>query len=483
LTSRTLRVRLLLWLLGPLGVVVLVNVGVSYWFAWRPARDAYDQALINAALVVTERLRVDDGRLQLDLPNAVERVLRFDEFDVIYVAVRDEQGRYIGGDRELAEFRPQRPVRAGVPRFFDGHLHDKPVRIAVLPTATAAGVATISIAETTVKRTHLQFEIVAASLIGALALLGATFAAVGFGVRRGLLPLERIRGALARRSARDLRPVDAHDVPGEVKPLVDAINDLLGRLGDAADAQRRFIADAAHQLRTPLAGLLTQVEAAARLRDPESLQHSMEQIGVTAARSARLAHQLLALARAEPGAVASAEFPEVDLADVLGREADRWVHAGLACGVDVGFDLQPARTRGDAFMLAELAGNLVDNAFHHAGPRTAVTVRSRVDRSAGGPGEALLEVEDDGPGIPGAERERVFERFYRRNPSVGSGSGLGLAIVREIAAAHRGSVTIGAGSDGRGTRVRVRLPLADGAPPSEGEVRTPPTRSLQAHPG
>ncbi len=456
---RSLRARLLLWLLGPLSALLLLNLLASYWFAWRPARDAYDQSLANAALAIRERLGFDEGRLALDLPNAVEQVLRTDEHDVIYVAVRDATGTYVGGDPQLAGYGADDLAHEG-PGFFDGSLHGKPVRVAVLAYPTPLGDAAIYVAETTVKRTRLRFEILTASTVTTLMLVVAGMAVAGFGVRRGLEPLERIRRAIVARSERDLGPVDAREVPLEVRPLVDGLNDLLGRLEQSAGAQRRFIANAAHQLRTPLAGLLAQVEAAEQSADAASLRHAMNQIRVTAGRTARLANQLLALARAEPGAARQGEFRRIDLATLLSREADHWVRAAFDRNLDVGFELAPAPVDGDGFLLTELARNLVDNAFQYAGGGRTVTVRCGVSAAADGSDAAFLEVEDDGPGIPEEMRPRVFERFFRPPGSEGPGSGLGLAIVHEIASAHGGTVSIGAGENGRGTRVSARFPAA-----------------------
>jgi two-component system sensor histidine kinase TctE len=474
MAAPSLRGRLLAWLLVPLAAVLLANLLALYFFAWRPSRDAYDQGLANAALAIRQQLRFDEGRLALDLPNVAEQVLRTDEFDVIYVAVRDATGEYVAGDPSLAELAREAVTVDGKPTFGDLELHGKPVRVAILGVSTPMGEARVHVAETTVKRTLQRVEILTAALASTLALAAATLAIGWFGIRRGLAPLERIREAIAERSERDLRPVDLADVPREVTPLVAEINELLLRLDQAAGSQRRFIANAAHQLRTPLAGVLAQVEASVH-DDPGSLRHAMGQIHLAAARTARLANQLLALARAEPGAVRPADFKPLDLARLLADEAEHWVTAGLERGIDVGFDLHPAPVSGDRLLLTELARNLVDNAFQYAGPGSTVTLRC----GPGSPGDAgtvYLAVEDDGPGIAPAERERVLERFYRTGTAGGQGSGLGLAIVNEIALAHSGSVAIENADGARGTRVLISLPAASGrlrAPPERVEARQP----------
>ena len=274
-----------------------------------------------------------------------------------------------------------------------------------------------------------------------------------FGITRGLAPLARLSDEILERSPRDLRAINEGGAPAEAKPLVSALNKLFDQVDESNRNQQRFLANAAHQLRTPLAGLQAHTELAMAQPVPDACRAELEYVHSATIRTARLANQLLALARAEPGGNRPAEFARIDLRQVVEECADEWVHRSLAKDVDLGFDIAAAGVRGDAFLLRELLVNLIGNAVEYTQSGGRVTVRTGM----GGTG-AFLEVEDDGPGIPVAERERVLERFYRLPGTSGTGSGLGLAIVREIALAHGARVEIVDGQGGRGCCVRLNFP-------------------------
>jgi two-component system sensor histidine kinase TctE len=272
-------------------------------------------------------------------------------------------------------------------------------------------------------------------------------------VKRGLEPIEDLSAEIRARSARDLRPIDPGHAPQEAQPLVGALNQLFGQVAESSANQQRFLANAAHQLRTPLAGLQAHTEIALSQDIPEPHRAQLEQVHRATIRTARLATQLLALARAEPGGRSSPGFSAVNLRAVVEDAADEWVHRALAKEIDLGFELADAMVQGDALLLREALANLIHNAVEYAPKGGRITVRT-AQRN----GQSCLEVEDDGPGIPPAEREKVLERFYRVTGTMGTGSGLGLAIVREIAAAHRAHIVIGAGEQGRGCRVELTFP-------------------------
>ncbi len=270
----------------------------------------------------------------------------------------------------------------------------------------------------------------------------------------------------------DLSPVEAQRAPPEIEPLVTSFNDLLARLEQNMALQKRFIADAAHQMKTPLAGLRTQAEFALRHPAPPDVQRSLEQIATSSEQAARLVTQLLALARAENRA-SGLTFEPVEIATLARRAVRDWVQAALAKRMDLGYegppdppDDRPLDVDGNPVMLREMLGNLIDNAIRYTPEGGRITVRVRAEPAAR---LVHLEVEDTGPGIPAAERERVVERFYRILGREGDGSGLGLAIVREIATQHGGTLTL----DDHvyqhaprlaGTLVRISLPLTDTAP-------------------
>jgi two-component system sensor histidine kinase TctE len=308
----------------------------------------------------------------------------------------------------------------------------------------------VLVAETMVKRTRAMRDIVFQSLFPELLIALATLVIVWFGVKRGLQPLARLSEEIKARSAGDLRPIDAAGAPEEARPLVGALNGLLGEMSSANRMQQRFLADAAHQLRTPLAGLQTHTELALAQPMPDECRAQLEQVHRATIRTARLANQLLALARAEPGARSASA--ELDLKNIAGGEADAWVRQAVSRDIDLGFELESARIDGDAFLLREALSNLVHNALEYSPRGGRVTVRTGRRN-----GHAFLEVEDDGPGIPPAERGRVPERFYRMPGTPGTGSGLGLAIVREIAAGHGANLAI-LDSPAGGCRVGITFP-------------------------
>jgi two-component system OmpR family sensor kinase len=275
---------------------------------------------------------------------------------------------------------------------------------------------------------------------------------VWFGVGSGLAPLKRIAGAVSRRSPASLEPLPAVDLPAEIQPLVGALNDLLGRLSQALAAQREFTADAAHELRTPLTAVKLQIQLLESARTREERDAALAQLKLGVERSVHLTEQLLTMARLEPEAVERA-FAPVRLDDLARSVAGERAALAHTKGIDLGVsDAAPVTVQGDADGLRVLLGNLLDNAIRYT-PHGG-----RVDISVAPAGNgAVLEVVDTGPGIPPAERERVFDRFYRRAGADGTGSGLGLAIVRRIAERHGAAIELGEGADGRGLRVRVRF--------------------------
>ena len=280
-----------------------------------------------------------------------------------------------------------------------------------------------------------------------------------FGIGRAFKPLNRLQQAIRRRSPSDLRPL-RQDVPKEVRHLVEAINQLMDRLKVNIETMQRFIADASHQLRTPLAALQTQTESALRDRDPDSLRRALLRLNASTRRTSRLANQLLAIAQVSPEPGARSPQEPLDLVGLAAEVTREWVPAALERKIDLGFEApkEPAMVLGQSVLLGEALKNLIDNALRHVPDGGHVTVRvvgaaSRVD----------LEVEDDGPGVPGDQRDRVLERFYRLPGDKSEGCGLGLAIVKEIADSHGARITLASGRDDRGLLVRISFPAHEAA--------------------
>jgi len=424
----------------------------QYFLALGPATDAYDQALMDVAIALGERIRAANGAVDFDLPGAAEQVLRTDKYDIIFYAVRRPDGSTLAGDAGLPPVPTSQEPEDGVIAY-DGEYRDEPIRLVAMLVPCGGQICVVQVAETINKRINLARDIVVSSLVPELVIALITLAIVWVGVKRGLAPLEDLSAEIRARSPRDLRPIDPAQAPEEARPLVSALNQLFDQVAASSSNQQRFLANAAHQLRTPLAGLQAHTEIALSQGVPEENRAQLEQVRRATIRTARLANQLLALARAEPGGFRPDAFADANLRTVVEDAADEWVHRALAKEIDLGFELSDARLLGDAVLLREALGNLVHNALEYSPPGGRVTIRTGTRNE-----RPYLEVEDDGPGIPPAEREQVLERFYRITGTAGTGSGLGLSIVREIASAHGAQLEIGSGEQGRGCKVGLTFP-------------------------
>ena len=441
---RSLRSTLLVWLLPPLLVVGIAAVTGAYLFMNRRLTAAYDLDLGDIARAIVPMIERVDGGFRLGLTDLADRVLRADSSDQIYYAVRDAQGKLVAGDSELP--LPPRPLD-GAPLFWNGERLGLPIRAVALDAANAGEPLVVVAAETTRKRERAARDALVSAAVPAVLLQVAAIIAVLLGVRQGLAPLEALRMQLQQRSHLDLRPVERGPVAEELQPLVGELNEMLARLDAAQHTQTRFIANAAHQLRTPIAGLLTQLELAQGA--PAGREGHLRQAHDAAQRLARLARQVLSLAAADPISNPGLTEEACDLASLVRDNAHAWVRQ--ANGVELSFELQAAPVRGNPVLLGELASNLVDNATRYGALNVHVATGCRDAR-------AFLEVSDDGPGIPMAERERIFERFHRLDNQSTEGSGLGLAIVREIAQRHGAEISVNDGEAGRGARIEVSFP-------------------------
>jgi two-component system, OmpR family, sensor histidine kinase TctE len=446
----SLRSQLLRRLLPAMLALLLAGAATAYWVAWRSATKAYDRALLDTTLAIADQLRLVEGKPQLPLTPQARAVLLTDKFDRIFYAVRGADGELLDGETGLT-LPPTRPPRGGdevVRDYYDDHLRGQPIRIAALSIMLTDTPVTVLAAETMVKRNALVREIIVGMLLPELLLTLVSISVVWFGVRSGLRPLSGLRQELAGRSHADLSPVQA-DVPEEIQQVVTEINALLRRLEHSLASQRHFVSDAAHQLRTPIAALQAQAEAALS----ESRSDGAGKLAGILTAAQRLSHlvdQLLALARAEPSTAQTQ--PEIALTDVVQQTAETWLPVAIRKGIDLGFELAPVHVRGNAMLLQELLSNLLDNALRCTPEGGTVTVSCGRDGHA-----AWLMVEDSGQGIAEAERELIFERFYQPAASRGSGNGLGLAIVREIARQHEGSVAASQSSKLGGACLKVTL--------------------------
>jgi two-component system sensor histidine kinase TctE len=448
----------LVWLVVALACLMLATISISEFLVDSAIDAPYDEKLMDYVSVLGNDVRAEGGELRLR-PGAVQ-LLRSDRRDRIYYAVRDNDGNVIAGEPQMAGVVGA--PRFGVATLQNGQIGEEPVRVAVLQLPDPRNgddTITIQVAETLNKRQALTeaLRTQAVALPQVLVLVVAILLIV-YGYTFILRPMQRLRALIDNRGSNDLSPLDPEAAPQDLRPLILSINGLMERLSASVAAQRRFIADAAHQLRTPLAGIKSQTERALVERDPGAVRVALTRLAKGTEHATELANRLLTLARA--GTPLTAPPSDVDLIGVVRDTIAQHLPDALARRHDLGFEgllATPCIVRGDALLLREMLSNLIDNALRYSPDGGAITVSIERDPRSG---RITLAVSDTGPGIPSDERERVFEPFYRGTDVVGPGTGLGLPIVRTIAQAHGAAVSLAPASDERGLRVAVRFPGA-----------------------
>ncbi len=447
----SLRYRLLRWLVIPLVAANLAGAAGVYWLAWIPAQTALDQSLSDAAWALVPHVQDGGASLELKLSQQAEQVLRVDHFDAVYFVIRDPLGRTIAGDADFPALR--QPDSINVYTAYDTRMRGEEVRAITLRTVIEDEPLLIGVAETGIKRQQIRLRILwsLAALELLLVLLIPTL--IWVALNRGFVPLSSIRDDLDRRKPDDLSPLPMQHAPQEIAPFIRAMNSLLARAQGSARAKQDFLANVAHQLRTPLAGFKAQLEwLQQRQRHDAEASSSINLMMASTDRMVRQANQLLALARSEPGDFERRRLERLSLDKLVAESVQQFVDDAAKKNIDIGFHLRPTEVAGDAFLLRDLIDNLVDNAIRYSQEGAAVTVSCRQDDAGG-----VLKVEDNGPGIPPLEKDKVFSRFYRLDKSQ-PGSGLGLAIVRDIAIDHGAVIDVQPGPNGTGTVFLVRFP-------------------------
>jgi two-component system sensor histidine kinase TctE len=447
----TRRLAMTLAFIGVFGTLGAYILGAKY------ANLAYDQALFDDVVTLAGQVGVDEkGHPQLVLPTAALKWLLADEGELVRYRVTDLRTHTtVASNGDLGKI-PADIQKSGQAAYRDVVSGGRELRVAyTFHVADPDDVPVlVEIGETIGKRERLKRTILAATVLFMLTMVLVAVALVWQGVSTALKPLKLLEDEAAQRSGADLMPLDPLHAPEEVRGLIVAINRLMARVSGVLESQSHFIANAAHQLRTPLAGLRLQAQLARKAATPAALDTSLEQVEASADRAAHLVDQILVLSRAE--AVDSpSEKTAIELSKVAHQVIERYLPRADQRSIDLGYEGSESSPRviGNEVLFGELLGNLVDNAVRYGRDHGRVTVEVGVDG-----GEAVIAVSDDGPGFADADRERVFERFYRPDSSRAGGAGLGLAIVREIAERYYGRLSLES-SPGRGSRFELRFPL------------------------
>jgi two-component system sensor histidine kinase TctE len=456
-TERSLFGEILDWMLAPLLFVWPLSIAFTHYFANNVANYPYDQALREHVTAIARQVKLVDGKPLLSLPASARAMLRADETDSVYFHVRAAGGKLLAGDKDLPVLpsSPDGSVVPGEVYMRDADFKGQDLRLAYTylaePQMARSQWVVIEVGETTEKRSQLANKIVASVILPQFIIIPLAVMLVWFGLSRGLRPLTRLRQTIEAREPDDLSPIGTRRVPEELEPLVEAFNEMLERMKRSVSVQQRFVADAAHQMRTPLTGLKTQAQFAIRETDPEALRHALRQIATGVDRAGRLINQLLTLARTEGGEAAQQKHEALDLAHLIRDVVTDWVPAAIEKSIDLGFESdKSAMIVGNAFLLRELAKNLLDNALRYTPRGGHVTCRVIASHVT-----VLLEIEDNGVGISEEQAELVFERFYRVDDASTEGSGLGLAIVQEIAMQHDSQASLRPNPQGKGAVARV----------------------------
>ena len=445
--SSSISRRLIFWLAVPLLLMALLGSLARYLTHVAPGMLESDRRLRAAANTLMAHLTVAGGHVTLD--ESPEAMRAMPPTDLVGYAVRDTAGHLLAGDERI----PPVTVGAEMSQLLAMTQVDKrSLRTLTTRFDTRAGVVIITVADLKPADTAARYGFMS-TLLWDFVQLDITLVLVWFGIQWGLKPIRRLREEIAERSPHDLRPIVDAAAPREVAPVVSTLNRLFAALREAGQSQQNFIANTAHQLRTPITGIQAQLEVLMAESAAQPVRERLEIMQTSIRQLAHTANQLLTLARADRSANLAGRNQAADLKAVASEVAGRYFDRALQANIDFGLDAESAQVSADPALLDDLFGNLIDNALKYTPAGGHITV-STGRRS----GHAYLQVEDTGCGIPEGDRQRVLQRFYRVRDAPGHGTGLGLAIVNEIVQLYDGQLSIEHGASGRGTRIAVRFP-------------------------
>ena len=436
-------------LIIPLILFVIFDGVLSYFVTLHYVDEAYDRWLLDSARSLIQEIKVRDGKLSIELPEAALEIFKWDEGDKKYFKITSSTNEMLAGDPSVPEPKILQ-IDSSKPTFFNDKMYGEAVRVvSMLITIDAPSTnAYIHVAETLNKRRAMMIDTLLADVIPQIILILLTSIYLLTGLTKGLKPLHLLANKISQRSSRDLSPIPEQLVFLEVRTLTNTINDLLEAHTQAIANQQRFIANAAHQLRTPLAGLKLQAERALREKDLSAMKPALQQIQNSADRMSHLTSQLLVLAKSELISGAYKLAP-VNLHQLAKHVCMEWVPKAISKGIQLDFESldEELHVQGDEVLLRELLVNLLDNAINYGHKNGHIIVKLTCNPTP------CLTVEDDGAGIPEVEINKIFERFYRIPGSAGDGCGLGLAIVKEIADLHNAQVQLRKSKFKSGTRI------------------------------
>ena len=441
----SLRYQLFGWLLVLLLPLIFISAVTSYWFANKYINQTYDKTLYRTALALADQVSLEELGLQVILPQVAKDLLEFDEDDDVYF-------RIVGPTGDLVTSHTDLPLPKAYPKddkflYYDSTLNAEKLRVVVYALPRISGFAPntnnnmvyVMVGETLKKRTLMANEIILSMLLPQLLITLLVSALLFYGIKHGLQPLDKLKSELSQRASNDLSPMNSAKLPTELQPLLTTFNDLLVRVNNTIAKQQRFVADAAHQLKTPLAGLKTQAELALREKDVSKVAHALSQINQASGNLTHVVNQLLSLTKAEPDGAVFLALKPLDLQAFVQELTGDWVAIALQKNIDLGFssELKTAFIQANAVLLRELINNLIDNAIRYTPTGGSITVGIKNESST-----FVLFVQDSGMGISAEDQAHIFERFYRVLGTEQEGSGLGLTIVQEIAERHGALVSV-----------------------------------------
>jgi two-component system sensor histidine kinase TctE len=452
----SLKRQLLLWLLLPQLVLFLVGGALAYRIALSYAEKAIDQSLTQSVRSLARQVKPIGSGLLIDFPRAAQDIIEQDPKDRVSYMVSSPPGSFLLGNGKLPGPAEGLQLPTHEALLYNAQVDGKPMRVALLEVdygdAGSPQRMRVQVAKSLAVQQRLTTELIADMLAPLLLLAGVLSVLVYGGISRGLHPLTRLQAQLGDRRDQalfDVSPIEMTQAPQEVHALAGAVNHLLSAVRRSLGQEKRFLNDAAHQLRTPLAGLISQTELALAENDPQALRARLGKVLSGAQRSAHLVQQLLSLARNE----VEVKLQPLDVASLAREVARDWTPRALKAGIDLGYEgADHLMLAGEAFLLQEALNNLIDNALRYAGAGSVVTLSVQTQGS-----QVILEVADNGPGLSAQDLPHVFERFWRAS-DVPGGCGLGLAIVAEIAQRHGGLAQVLAAHP-QGLRVQLCLPV------------------------